>query len=56
MSEPTFLTVKEVATILRVSEKSIYRHLKELPYFRFGGTILFDRETLLKALRAKQRP
>lgn len=54
MTSP-FLTVKEVSTLLRVSEKTIYRHIREIPggMKLFNGTWLFDRETLLTELKQK---
>lgn len=47
MTSP-YLTIKEVATLLRSSEKTVYRQIKELPgAFKFGGTWLVDKETLM---------
>lgn len=52
----TFLTVKEVATSLRLTERHIYRLIKEgaLPHYRIGGTIRFDTEQIKEWLDSKR--
>jgi excisionase family DNA binding protein len=52
-----FLSVKEVSSLLGISEKTVYRMKAEIPgYFRLGSMIFFDKELLLEELkkRAKQ--
>src|SRR5262245_53521339 len=51
--EPEYLTPPEVAKLLRVSVKSIYRWLREdpgMPALRLGGTVRFPRSPLLRWL------
>lgn len=57
MSSP-YATVKEVATLLRVSEKTVYRHVREIPggFKLFNGTWLFDRETLITEIKKQTKP
>ena len=45
-----FLSVGEVALLLGMSNKWVYRHKAELPgFFKLAGTIFFDREILLSS-------
>ena len=49
---PKFLTVPETATLLRKSDKSVYRLITTLPgAFKVGGTWLIDEEVLLSSLK-----
>lgn len=49
---PKYLSVKEVASILGVSVKFVYVHLKEIPgYLKLAGKILFDAEILFRELK-----
>jgi hypothetical protein len=56
MNEP-YMTVDEVATLLRKSGKWVYGKKTEIPgYFKLAGSIFFDRqilETSLKTLAAQ---
>lgn len=48
---PVYLVAKEVAALTRLSEKSIYRLMKDEPSFphvRIGGSVRFPRERLLR--------
>jgi len=50
--ERSLLTVGEVAEILRVSVKSVYRNIHSIPgAFKVFGTWRFDREKLLTGLK-----
>lgn len=48
MIEPPVLTVKDVATLLRVDEKTVYRLVKkrELPAFKVAGAWRFKRDDM----------
>ena len=49
---PVFLTVGETSTLLKKSQKSIYRIIKDLPgAFKLGGTWLVDQDMLLAGLK-----
>lgn len=49
-----YLTVKEVAQLLNRSEKFVYLKKNEIPgFFKLAGSIFFDKEVLLTALKAK---
>lgn len=55
---PVFLTVHEVAGMLRLSDKAIYAMvLKDatVPMIRVGGTLRFPRERLLAWLRSREQ-
>lgn len=53
MNSP-YLTVKEVSEILGRSIKWIYQKKETLPgYFKLAGSIFFDKDVLLNALKAK---
>lgn len=54
--ETTLLTVKEVATSLRLTERHIYRLIKEgtLPHYRIGNAIRFDGEQVKRWLDTKR--
>jgi integrase len=47
------LDVKETASILRVSESWVRRHVSELPAFRVGRLVRFDRPSLLRQFQVK---
>lgn len=48
-----YLTVKEVASIIRTSEKQTYKLVNEniIPHIRIGGKILINQHTLEKHLK-----
>ena len=47
-----YLSVKEVATILNISIKTVYKKLGVIPgYFNLGGMHFFDEEELRKGLK-----
>ncbi|MEB7383127.1 MULTISPECIES: helix-turn-helix domain-containing protein [Staphylococcus] len=47
-----FLTVKETADFLRVSEKQTYKLISnnKIPYIKLGGKILVDKNSLIDHL------
>jgi transcriptional antiterminator len=48
-----YLSVKEVASILNISIKTVYKKLDLIPgYFNLGGMHFFDEEELHKGLKA----
>lgn len=51
--KPThYLSVKEVAEILHISPKTVYKKLEYIPgYFKLGGIHFFDEEELLLGLK-----
>lgn len=52
--ESPYLTIKEVAQFLNRSEKWCYLNKESIPgYFKLAGSIFFDRDVLLSALKAK---
>ncbi len=56
MSDPAYLTPAEVAELLRVSEKSVYRWAKTeptMPVLKLGGSVRFPRERLLRWLEQR---
>jgi hypothetical protein len=56
MSDSPFLSVGEVAGMLRVSTKWVYQHIRDFPgAFRFPNskTWFIDRETFLDSLKQK---
>jgi len=47
-----YLSVKEVATLLNISNKTVYKKLGVIPgYFNLGGMHFFDEEELVKGLK-----
>jgi len=47
-----YLSVKEVAALLNISEKTVYKKLGIIPgYFNLGGMHFFDEEELLNGLK-----
>jgi excisionase family DNA binding protein len=56
--EPTYLTAADVAEMLQVSEKSVYRWANAaptMPALRIGGTVRFPRERLERWLRDREQ-
>lgn len=56
MNFPRYLSVKEVAKVLRVHEKTAYKmiYAGDLPgHFMIGSMHFIDEEELLKGLKAK---
>jgi hypothetical protein len=50
--ERLMLTVSEVAEILYLDEKTVYRIAKELPgYIKIAGSVRFNRETFLAGVK-----
>jgi excisionase family DNA binding protein len=48
-----YLSVKEVAQLLRISNKTVYKKLDVIPgYFNLDGMHFFDEEELHKGLKA----
>jgi excisionase family DNA binding protein len=60
-SEPNtheYLTIQEVAALLRVTARSIARWVKQdptMPMLKIGGKVRFPRERLLRWLRAREQ-
>ena len=57
-ASPVYLTPDEVASLLRLSPKSIYRLVKEdasMPALRIGGSLRFHRERLDRWLRDREQ-
>jgi excisionase family DNA binding protein len=55
---PAYLTPDEVADVLRLSTKSIYRLAKDnpdMPVLKIGGTVRFPRERLERWLRDREQ-
>ncbi len=53
-----YLTGEQVATMLQVSVKSVYRWAKDdvsMPVLRIGGTVRFPRAKLLRWLQAREQ-
>jgi excisionase family DNA binding protein len=59
MTFPRYLSVKEVAALLNISIKTVYKKLNVIPgYFNLGGMHFFDEEEFeigLKALVTKAK-
>lgn len=54
--ESPYLTIKEVSQLLGKSQKWTYQNQTEIPgYFKLAGSIFFDKEVLLTALKSKAR-
>lgn len=54
---PTFLTVRDVADMLRVDERTVLRWARRdasMPATRLGRVVRFEREPLLRWLAHKQ--
>ena len=50
--KPNYLSVKEVAEMLNISSKTVYKKLELIPgYFNLGGMHFFDEEVLLQGLK-----
>jgi excisionase family DNA binding protein len=56
---PTYLTVHEVASMLRLSEKSVYALVRDdaakIPAVRLGGSVRFPKDRLLAWLRSREQ-
>lgn len=51
-----YITVEEVAVLLRKNPKWVYSHKEKIPgYFRIGKSIFFDREILIESLKEQAR-
>jgi excisionase family DNA binding protein len=53
MAEPTYLTAKDVAELLQVDVKSVYRYASTdatMPATRIVGVVRFEREALMRWL------
>ena len=50
--------VEDIAQLLRVSERSVYRLAAsgEIPSYRIGGKLRFDRAEVAETVRATRRP
>jgi excisionase family DNA binding protein len=57
LSNTRFLTVAEVATLLRVSNMTVYRlvHSGELPAVRFGRSFRIPESAVVAAIQTPQR-
>jgi len=57
VGEPIFLTVEECAALIRRSSHQVYRMVKakKIPFIRIDREILFDREEVIRCLRAQTR-
>lgn len=56
--EPEYLTPRELAELLRVSEATVYRWASEdatMPALRLGKTLRFNRERLTRWLRDREQ-
>jgi hypothetical protein len=54
--ESPYLNVKDVSTLFRKSEKWVYLKKDKIPgYFKLAGSIFFDKDVLLEALKRKGR-
>lgn len=52
MLPPKYLSVKDVALLLGVSVKTVYKHIEETPgHLMYGSIHLFDAEELYKGLK-----
>lgn len=50
--ENPFITVEEVASLLRKNPKWVYGNKKTIPgFFKLAGSIFFDREILISHLK-----
>ncbi len=51
-----YLTVKETAELIRVSERHAYRLIKQnvIPHTKIGGKILINKERLLNTLEKEE--
>ncbi|MCD8810004.1 helix-turn-helix domain-containing protein [Mammaliicoccus sciuri] len=51
-----FLTVKETAELLRMSERQVYKLIQQnvIPHIKIKGKILVDREELLLSIKHKE--
>ena len=54
----TFLTVKQVAEMLQMSESGVYKYirLKKIPYYKLGQNIRFSKEELEEWMKNRHVP
>jgi excisionase family DNA binding protein len=45
MKNYRFIKISELAELLQVSPKTIYRHIQRIPHLRIGNNIRFDMES-----------
>ena len=57
LSEPQFLTVAEVATLLRVKPRTIYEWTaqRKIPFRKAGRYTIFDREEIIEGTKREAR-
>jgi len=57
MSDSDIMTVEDVATFLKVTERSIYTLLtrQEIPAFKVGGSWRFSRKELENWIKSQQK-
>jgi excisionase family DNA binding protein len=57
LNDARFLTVAEVATLMRVSNMTVYRlvHAGELPAVRFGRSFRIPESAVVAAIQPPQR-
>jgi excisionase family DNA binding protein len=57
LSDARFLTVAEVATLMRVSNMTVYRlvHAGELPAVRFGRSFRIPESAVIAAIQTPQQ-
>ena len=55
---PKFLTVGEVATLLRLSKQTVYDFVstRRIPYRKAGDRTLFDRDEIIEWTKCDNRP
>ena len=54
MGTPRFLSVKEVAALINVSVKKVYKDKEQIPgYLMIAGMHRFDEEVLLQTLKQR---
>lgn len=52
-----YLTAKEVAGLLRISVKTVYKHQRSIPgRFMIGGSILWNEKVLREAIDRMSEP
>ena len=49
------LTADEVMRLLKVGRTWLSQHVYEIPHYRIGGILRFDRERVLEWLRSKEQ-
>ncbi len=53
-----FMTVNEVAQLLRVAEKTVRKYIFErsIPWFKIGGHVRFDQQKILDWIQEREMP